>query len=104
VLGLGEPVIYTRPLAQLGIACQTIDGEQRDGLDGAIFRLMEGRDDAGSAALARGAVATLRARGVEGVILGCTEIPLLLREFAGETDLINPAQLLADAAVRAALP
>jgi aspartate/glutamate racemase len=38
------------------------------------------------------------------VILGCTEIPLLLREFAGETDLINPAQLLADAAVRAALP
>ena len=37
------------------------------------------------------------------MILGCTEIPLLLREAADAADLINPAQLLAEAAVRAAL-
>jgi len=64
---------------------------------------MEGRADAESAEAAREAVATLRARAVDGVILGCTEIPLLLRELAHEVDLINPAQLLAEAAVRAAV-
>jgi aspartate racemase len=44
-----------------------------------------------------------RARGVDGVILGCTEIPLLLRESADAADLINPAQLLSEATVRDAL-
>jgi aspartate racemase len=102
-LGLGDPVIYTEPLGRLGIACATADAGRRTALDGAVFRLMEGRDDAGSAAAARAAVADLRAKGVDGVVLGCTEIPLLLREAADATDLINPAQPLAEAAVRAAL-
>ena len=80
-----------------------MDPELRVALDQAIAGVMEGRDDAESAAAARGAVAALRARGVDGVILGCTEIPLLLRESADAADLINPAQLLAEAAVRAAV-
>ncbi|HEX9477446.1 MAG TPA: amino acid racemase [Methylomirabilota bacterium] len=103
VLGLGDPVLYTRPLSQLGIACETLGPESRAALEKAIPRLMEGRTDAESAEAAREAVATLRARAVDGVILGCTEIPLLLRELAHEVDLINPAQLLAEAAVRAAV-
>jgi len=103
VLGLGDPVLYTRPLSQLGIACETLGPESRASLDRAIPRLMEGRTDAESAEAAREAVATLRARAVDGVILGCTEIPLLLRELAHEVDLINPAQLLAEAAVRVAV-
>jgi aspartate racemase len=103
VLGLGDPVLYTRPLGQLGIACETLGPESRAALEKAIPRLMEGRADAESAEAARQAVATLRARAVDGVILGCTEIPLLLRELAHEVDLINPAQLLAEAAVRAAV-
>jgi aspartate/glutamate racemase len=37
------------------------------------------------------------------VILGCTEIPLLLGERADAPDLINPVQLLAEAAVREAM-
>jgi aspartate/glutamate racemase len=64
---------------------------------------MEGRDDAGSAAAARRAVSALRARGVDGLILGCTELPLLLREDTEAEDLINPGQLLAEAAVKEAL-
>ena len=38
-----------------------------------------------------------------GIILGCTELPLLLREHAEGPDLLNPAQLLAEAAVQRAL-
>jgi aspartate/glutamate racemase len=36
-------------------------------------------------------------------VLGCTEIPLLMREAAEAADLLNPAALLAEAAVRLAL-
>lgn len=103
VLGLGEPVIYLRPLERLGIACEIIDGPLREALDRAIFRLMEGRDDDQTAAASRAAVAALRARGVDGVILGCTELPLLLREAVDEADLVNPGALLAEAVVNAAM-
>jgi len=65
--------------------------------------LHEGRDTAESAEIVRDAVATLRAWNVEGIILGCTEHPLLLREDADAPDLVNPAQLLAEAAVTYAL-
>lgn len=103
VLGLGEPRIYTEPLGRLEIACESIDAALGAPLDAAIFRVMEGRDDADSAATVRAAVADLRGRAVDGVILGCTEIPLLLGADADAPDLINPAQLLAEAAVRAAM-
>jgi aspartate racemase len=103
VLGLGEPVVYTKPLDRLGIAHETVGPELRAELDAAILRLMEGRDDAATAAVARRAVAALRAGGVDGVVLGCTEVPLLLREAADAADLLNPAELLAEAAVRAAV-
>ena len=64
---------------------------------------MEGRDDTADVGAALGAVAMLRARGVESVVLGCTEIPLLLGDEVEAADLINPAALLAEAAVRFAM-
>src|SRR5262249_41415383 len=102
-LTLSRPVVYTRPLARDRIAYETLDADVQAALDAAIFRAMEGRDDAGSAAAARRAVSALRARGVDGLILGCTELPLLLREDTEAEDLINPGQLLAEAAVKLAL-
>ena len=103
VLGLGEPTVYLDPLGRLGLACEALAGELRGRLDRAILALMEGREGAELRAVAREAVAALRARGVDGIILGCTEIPLLLGEDADAPDLVNPAQLLAEAAVRHAL-
>jgi aspartate racemase len=64
---------------------------------------MEGREDERDRRRVREAVAWLRGRGVEGIILGCTELPLLLREHADAANLLNPAQLLAEAAVQLAL-
>ena len=104
VLGMGDPVVYTRPLAERGLATRTIDGGLRDRLNAAVLEVMEGRDHAGPAAAAQAAVDALRGQGVDGVILGCTEIPLMLGEPAtADPFLINPAPLLADAAVRAAI-
>ena len=102
VLGFGNPMVYTNPLAGLKLAYETLDDARRGVLDREIMKVMEGRDTAKSTDIARAAVASLRARKVDGIILGCTEIPLLLRTTT-EGDLIDPLELLAEAAVKLAM-
>ena len=104
VLGFNSaPPLYVDSLGQRGLRCETIDTSLQARLDAAIQAVMEGRDGAVEAEAARAAVQVLRARPVEGVVLGCTEIPLLLGGEAEATDLVNPADLLAEAAVRLAV-
>ena len=103
LLGLGEPHVYMQPLGQMGLAYEIVPTPLRSQLDAAIMALMAGQEDAGSTAIARQAIDFLRSQGVDGIIPGCTEIPLLLGDFAGEPDLVNPAQLLAETAVKQAM-
>ena len=102
LLGLGDPVVYRQPLDQLGLAYETLSAAAQAPLDAAIKALMEGRVDAAARTVARRAVDTLRARNVDGVILGCTEIPLLLGAAVAAPDLISPLDV-AEAAIREAL-
>ena len=95
--------LYLEPLRQRGLRCETIDASAQARLDAGIRAVMEGRDDKADTVAALDAVATLRARGVDSVVLGCTEIPLLLGDEGEAADLINPAALLAEAAVRLAM-
>ena len=58
-------------------------------------------EDAGREAddVAREALDALRAREVDGIVLGCTEIALLLSDTDKSTpDLLDPLELLAEAA------
>ena len=103
VIGMGEPFVYSAPLRAEGQQPEQLDPQQITALDRSLLGVMEGRMPADSVALAAEAVDTLRSPGVDGVILGCTELPLLLGTTAEGSDLINPAQLLAEAAVRYAM-
>jgi aspartate racemase len=104
VLGFGGALpLYVDPLCQRAVRCETIDAAVQAPLDAAIRAVMEGREGAADAAAARAAVDALRARAVDGIVLGCTEIPLLLGDAATADDLINPAALLAEATVRLAM-
>jgi len=103
VLGFGDPIVYTARLGQLNAGSETITGDLRRRLDAEIMKVMEGHDDASSTAVAREAIDVLRARRVDGIILGCTEIPLLVRGDANAPDLVDPVELLAEAAVRCAI-
>ena len=104
VMGFGSaPVVYTEPLRRNGVACEAIDATRQARLDAAIRALMEGRPGPADRDAARSAVATLRASRVDGVVLGCTEIPLLLGEEAEADDLVSPLTILAEATVRAAI-
>jgi aspartate racemase len=101
-LALGEPRVYGGPLAERGLEVEAIGSPLRDLLDQAILRFMAGHTSVQETAVALQAVEELRSLGVDGIILGCTEIPLLLGAAAEAVDLINPAQLLAETAVRQA--
>jgi aspartate racemase len=104
VLGFGgAPAVYVDRLTADGARCEAVDDERQRRLDGAIRALMEGREAAADHEAALTAVDLLRGRGIDGVVLGCTEIPLLLGDKGESGDLINPAGLLAEAAVRRAL-
>lgn len=99
----GPPAFYIDPLRTRGVACEVVDAGLQEEVNAGIVAVMEGREGARERRAARDAVATLRARSVDGVILGCTEIPLLLDEAAESPDLVNPAALVAEAAVRHAM-
>jgi len=103
VLGLMTMEIYTRKLTEMGIAFETINDELQKKIDKTIFRVMEGRDDENDRALMLEALGQLRSKNVDGIIPGCTEIPLLLDKEMDSDDLVNPAQLLAEAAVKYAI-
>ena len=98
LMTLGRPTIYSEPLERKGIAFEALSDQDQSAIDRAIFAVMEGREDDASKRVAREAVENLRRRGVDGVILGCTELPFLV-EPGGEADLIHPIELLAEAAV-----
>ena len=105
VLGFGDPSVpvYTQPMSELSLVFELITPELQGPLSSAVLKLWEGHANAEDTQAVREAVAHLRARQVDGIILGCTELPLLLPAYADEPDLVNPAQLLAEAAVRFAL-
>jgi aspartate racemase len=104
VLGFGgPPSVYVDPLIESGVRAVAVDGSRQERLDGAIRAVMEGREGAADHEAALAAVDAVRGSGVDGVLLGCTEIPLLLAEKGEAGDLINPAALLAEVAVRRAL-
>jgi len=102
VLGFGDAKVpvYTERLRTLGIEFEIVDAALQQSLNAAVIALQEGRLGSGADAAQR-ATDFLNARGVDGIIPGCTEIPLMLGGVSG--NMVNPAELLAEAAVRNAM-
>jgi aspartate/glutamate racemase len=99
VIGMGEPLVYTEPLAERGLETHTLstDPDFRNELDASLlFKVMEGRDGPEDQEVAKTAVKHVR------IILGCTELPLLPEE-ATRPEYVNPGQILAEAAVNRAI-
>lgn len=108
VLAIGETLqhrLYQNPLDELGIAWETIPDDLSSRLDDSIYALMEGKTDGSLGNAVSDAVIHLReTKRTDVIIFGCTELPLLYGSTLDyEGDLINPAALLADAAVRRAI-
>jgi len=103
VLGMMNAKVYSSRLAAMGLGFEIISDELQLKLNQAIMTVMEGREGAGECDVARQAIDELRRKNTDGIIPGCTEIPLLLGNLMDAPDILNPAQLLAGAAIRYSL-
>jgi aspartate racemase len=103
VLGMGGPHAYAGHLSRLGIAVESIAAEMQEQLDRSILAVQEGVVSLGARMVGREALAALRRQTVDGIVLGCTELPFLLDFDVTDPSVIDPMQLLATEAVRHAM-
>lgn len=100
---LMEGPVYRSRLPRLGIGCEVPDAERREHINGIIFGgLVYGRFEDADRQYFRQVIAELGERGCDAVVLGCTEIPLLVSEADSPLPSLDSTRLLARAALREA--
>lgn len=101
---LMEGPVYPRKLDARGIAYETPGADDRAEINRIIFdELVRGRVEDTSRQYVQTVIESLGARGCDGVVLGCTEIPLLISESDSPLMSIDSTRTLARAALLAAL-
>jgi len=96
--------VYAEALERFGIACEIPDEDDRERIDTIIFReLVNGVFTDPSRRYLNGVIGTLEARGCDAVVLGCTEIPLLVDPADCPLPVLDSTRLLAGAALRRAM-
>jgi aspartate racemase len=99
-----EGPVYPEVLAAAGIEHRVPGQEAREAIDRIIFdELVNARFAAASLALFQREIADLKTQGCDAVVLGCTEIPLLVRPEDAPLPTLDSTRLLARAAVEQAL-
>ncbi len=96
--------VYARALEQRGLERIVPDEPVREQLNNAIFdELCQSIFNAETTQLFVNAIEDLKARGAECVILGCTEIPLIVTETNSPLPVLDSTRLLAKYAVNEAI-
>jgi aspartate racemase len=96
--------VYANALRERGLDRLIPDQPMRQRLNAAIFdELIQGILTAETTALFVRAIADLQAEGAECVILGCTEIPLIISDANSPLPTLDSTRLLAAYAVREAV-
>lgn len=106
ILGTGylmEGPVYRSRLPRLGIRCEIPDAPDRERINGIIFgELVYGRFEPEARQYFQQVIVRLGERGCDAVVLGCTEIPLLISEADSPLPALDSTRLLARAALREA--
>lgn len=101
---LMEGNLYREVLSERGIEAVIPEAGQRERINTFIFEeLVKGILENSTRVYFRGVVAELASRGCDAVVLGCTEIPLILKPEDVEVPLLDSTRLLAKAALAEAL-
>lgn len=96
--------VYAKALEKLGLERLIPDEPMRERLNAAIFdELCQGVFDGQATELFIRAIEDLKSRGAECVILGCTEIPLIITPANSPLPTLDSTRLLAKYAVREAV-
>ena len=95
---------YHQALEQCGIATVTPDAADQEILHEIIYtELVQNIFTDASRKIFLGIIEKLRLQGVQGVILGCTEIPLLIQQGDVDLPLFNTTEFHCEAAVAFAI-
>ena len=101
---LMEGPVYRTKLASRGIAFEIPGPGERERINAIIFdELVQGRFTERSRGECVRVIESLEDRGCDAVVLGCTEIPLLITEEQSPLPAIDSTRTLARAALRAAV-
>ncbi len=96
--------VYPEKLSARGIACLRPAPAERDEIDGFILReLVEGIFRPDAVAAHQRVIARMKADGCDAVILGCTEIPLIMNDENSPLPVLDSTRLLARAALARAV-
>jgi aspartate racemase len=99
-----EGPVYPAKLAAAGIAHAVPTPEERERIDQIIMdELVYGKFTAESLSYFLEVIGRLKAMGCDAVVLGCTEIPLLVTEENSSLPTLDSTRILARAAVRNAV-
>ena len=100
---LMEGPVYAGKLQPLGIDCDIPPAGRRAEIDGFIFdELVQGQLKASTRSIFGEIIAEGKRRGSDAVVLGCTEIPLLIGDADSALPTLDSTRLLARAALREA--
>jgi aspartate racemase len=98
-----EGPVYRKTLAARAIEHEIPEPADRERINGIIFdELVYGHFEEPSRRYVRGVIEALGARGCDAVVLGCTEIPLLISDADSPLPAIDSTRTLARAAIREA--
>lgn len=97
----GGEALYTSALAGKGAKIVRLTGADRDAFMGCVYAVKRGDTGKGPRAEMKRLAAKLISGGAEAVIAGCTEVPLLLAAADVSVPLIDSAEVLAAACVKA---
>jgi aspartate racemase len=100
---LMEGPVYRSKLEPRGITCAIPPTDARRKINEIIFgELVYGKTGERARSFFRGVIDQLRVEGCDGVVLGCTEIPLLIEQADSPLPVLDSTRLLARAALEAA--
>ena len=100
---LMESPVYSSKLAPREIGCEIPELGDRVRINEIIFdELVYGRFEDSARSYFQKVIADLQERGCDAVVLGCTEIPLLISEADSQLPTLDSTRLLARAALRRA--
>jgi len=96
--------VYPDKLAGRGVECVRPDAGERDAIDRIIFdELVNGVFTAEAVASFQRIIERLKGEGCDAVVLGCTEIPLIMNDANSPLPTLDSTRLLARAALHRAM-
>ena len=94
--------LYTHSCRAHNIEVLTPSALQQETLNQIIESVMAGRNDEEELLKLKSIILSFQRQGAEGVILGCTELPLVINQKWTDVPLFDSLELLANATVHAA--